>query len=452
MQELKSRFSRVIELMTSERFFFYYIVSVMISLPVFEFFDERHSNTFASQPIIVEIAGYIGIFVFVAHFLKHKDIKYYLSDALYFLLFAFAVLSAVFTQNKDATWHGFDYDEWLFNFVAYFSLMLAGTMICDKQLRKNILKAFVFVTCLQSVVAALQTAGIYSVECYYATEMIMEGKMSYGLTQNSNWYGGLSVLLFACTSGIFLYTKNKTTRNVMFGVSVLCFYTLISSEARLAWAGAGAYIFFLVVSMLVMKFKGLEKGRMPVIFRRFIVLIMGMAAVTAFAIIVCGKVTGKLNRIKYEMNSELDDFGSGRMYIWKHGLKAFPDHWAFGIGLDNYEDVFLKSPDYVPGGYKQAKAHNEYLHYLVTQGIFQLITYLTLLVYAAVTGIRNVIRNDDEEERYINWILLGMFFGYAAQAMFNSSVVNIAPYFWITIGLCLSHKNQHWLGYSKKAA
>jgi hypothetical protein len=75
---------------------------------------------------------------------------------------------------------------------------------------------------------------------------------------------------------------------------------------------------------------------------------------------------------------------------------------------------------------------------------------MTLLVYAAKTGVRNVIKNEDEEERLINWVLLGMFFGYAAQAFFNSSIVYIVPYFWITIGMCLSHKNQHWLGYSKE--
>ena len=98
----------------------------------------------------------------------------------------------------------------------------------------------------------------------------------------------------------------------------------------------------------------------------------------------------------------------------------------------------------------QGKGHNEYIHYLVTQGALQLITYITLLVTAAVTAVRTVIRTDDDEERSLNWIFLGMFFGYAAQACFNSSVVNVVPYFWITIGLCLSKKNQRYFGYRKE--
>ena len=167
MEEIKNKVSDILEKITSERFFYYYIISVMLALPITEIFDEFHSQAFASQPIIVEMAGYFGIFAFITHFLRHQKIKYYLSDLLYFLLFIFALLSAVFSINKQETWHGFNYDEWLFNFVGYFSLMLAGTMIQSKQLRKNILSVFVIVTIIQSIVAALQTVGIYIVEAYF---------------------------------------------------------------------------------------------------------------------------------------------------------------------------------------------------------------------------------------------------------------------------------------------
>ena len=455
MEEIKNKVSDILEKITSERFFYYYIISVMLALPITEIFDEFHSQAFASQPIIVEMAGYFGIFAFITHFLRHQKIKYYLSDLLYFLLFIFALLSAVFSINKQETWHGFNYDEWLFNFVGYFSLMLAGTMIQSKQLRKNILSVFVIVTIIQSIVAALQTVGIYIVEAYFDTTTTMENKITYGLIQNFNWYAGLSVLLFACTSGVFLYTNNKAVRNITYAVSMLSFYTLLSANSRLAWVGVAAYLVFLFVSIAVMKFKGLDKEKHKSIIKRFSLLIIGMCAVLAFAILVCGRVVNKIAQISAEISNakkdnDVKDLGSHRIHIWKYGLKSVPDHWAFGIGLDNYKDVFLTSPDYDPKMFVQAKGHNEYIHYLVTQGVFQLITYLTLLVYTAVTGIRNVIHNEDKEERFITWIFLGMFFGYIAQAMFNSSIVNVVPYFWITIGMCLTHKNQRCFGYSKQ--
>lgn len=453
MQEIKGKVSGFLEKITTERFFYYYIITVMLLLPITEFFVELHSERFTSQPIIVEMAGYVGIFAFLTHFVRHQKIKYYLSDLLYFFLFIFALLSAVFTINKDATWHGFYYDEWLFNFVAYFSLMLAGTMIEDKGMRKNIIAVFVIVTVIQAVTAALQTCGVLLMECYYDTGVTMEKKMAYGLIQHSNWYAGLSVLLFACTSGVFLFTGNKFIRNAAYAISMLCFYTLMSAEARLGWVGVFAYILFMAVSIIVMKIKGMEKEKLSSITKRFLLLIVGMAAIVVFVILVCGKITSKVQQTSAEISnadSYAEGLGTGRVYIWKYGLKSVPDHWAFGIGLDNYRDVFFTSPDYHEGMFTQGKGHNEYIHYLVTQGVFQFITYLTLIIYTAVTGVKSVIKNEDKEERFINWIFLGMFFGYAAQALFNSSVVNVAPYFWITIGMCLTKKNQHYFGYAKE--
>jgi len=453
MQEIKEKVSDFLEKITSERFFYYYIITVMLALPISEIFFEIHSERFTSQPVIVEMAGYLGISVFLVHFIRHQKIKYYLSDLLYFLLFIFALLSAVFTINRFATWHGYYYDEWMFNFVAYFSLMLAGTMIQDKGMRKNILTVFVFVTVIQTIPAVLQTGGIFLRECYYDTDTIMEKKIAYGLIQHSNWYAGLSVLLFAATAGVFLFTGKKAIRNITYVISILSFYTIASAEARLGWVGVFTYIFFMAVSIIVMKKKGMKKEKLRSIVMRLLLLVVGMTAVVVFVIFVCGKIITKIDQTSSEISkagSYAEGLATGRVYIWKFGLKSVPDHWAFGIGLDNYKDAFLTSPDYKEGMFVQGKGHNEYIHYLVTQGVFQFITYMTLMIYTAVTGVRSVIKNDDEEERFLSWIFLGMFFGYAAQAMFNSSVVNVVPYFWITIGMCLTKKNQHYFGYAKE--
>ena len=92
--------------------------------------------------------------------------------------------------------------------------------------------------------------------------------------------------------------------------------------------------------------------------------------------------------------------------------------------------------------FAQAKGHNEYLHTLVTQGVFAVINYILLLVYSFVTGVKNVIKTTDDNKRTITWIFLGMFIGYAAQAFFNSSVINVAMYFWIIVGMTMPKASQ----------
>ena len=113
------------------------------------------------------------------------------------------------------------------------------------------------------------------------------------------------------------------------------------------------------------------------------------------------------------------------------------------IWLDNLKYAYTSNPRFTPGSWLNEKAHNEYIHYLATQGVFQFVTYMTLLVYAVVRGVKTVLHTEDKENKYMTWIFLGMFAAYSAQAMFNSSVINIAPYFWITIGMCVPHKNQN---------
>ena len=454
MQELKSKISNLAELITSEIAFCKLLIFIMLALPISELFDERHYLSFNSQPTLVEMVGLATFFCIAVHFLKHKNIKYYASDLIFLLLLVFMALSAAFTLDREATFFGFNYDEWTTDFVGYFSFMMAGSMITDKKLKKEILRAFILVILIQVTVAFLQTFGLNIDMCFYDTEEIREKKMCYGLLQHSNWYGGLSVLMFACTSGIFLFTENKLARNSSFVLSLVCFYTLLCTEARLALVGVFGFIFFLIVSIIVMKLNGYNKKKLSSIIKRAGILGASAAAIAAFTILVLGRLKWKIERSANEIRAfkggNTGTFGTNRGTIWKAGLKTVPDHWLFGIGVDNYRHAFYLDPNYKKGMFTQGKGHNEYIHYLVTQGVPQLINYLSLLVLAAVTATRTVIKTDDDEERFINWTLLGMFFGYAAQAFFNSSVVNVVPYFWITVGLCLSKKNQRPFGYRKE--
>ena len=72
MQKIKGKVSGFLEKITTERFFYYYIITVMLLLPITEFFVELHSERFTSQPIIVEMAGYVGIFAFLTMYAKIK--------------------------------------------------------------------------------------------------------------------------------------------------------------------------------------------------------------------------------------------------------------------------------------------------------------------------------------------------------------------------------------------
>ena len=132
------------------------------------------------------------------------------------------------------------------------------------------------------------------------------------------------------------------------------------------------------------------------------------------------------------------------MLIWKQTVALLPEYWLFGCGI---ELLIVHCFDHVDIGEAFAfdRAHNEYLNLWVTEGIFALVIYLVFLFALFLPGIAMFMKNKKtgavrQGGDEVSKIALFAFFGYIAQAFFNSSVVQVAPYFWMICGLLYSRK------------
>ncbi|MDU5111354.1 MAG: O-antigen ligase family protein, partial [Clostridium sp.] len=130
---------------------------------------------------------------------------------------------------------------------------------------------------------------------------------------------------------------------------------------------------------------------------------------------------------------------SGRREILKISMRAFLDKPLIGWGPDTLSERL--STDY-PKEYEEHldyhnsfidKAHNEFLEYAVSNGIFNLIAYLSLI---SIT-IYNLWRDIKEVKIKVLFLTL---IGYLVQSFFNISVIMVAPIFWIFLGYCNSTK------------
>ena len=118
------------------------------------------------------------------------------------------------------------------------------------------------------------------------------------------------------------------------------------------------------------------------------------------------------------------------MYIWKNAVKIIPKYFFVGSGVDCFYYAFEGGPLMSPNGkIYYDKVHNEYLQILITEGVFGLISYLGLYFVLLKKGIKNGFKYD--EVIYVLPII-----GYLVQAFFNISVIEVAPIFYIGIGLC----------------
>ena len=95
--------------------------------------------------------------------------------------------------------------------------------------------------------------------------------------------------------------------------------------------------------------------------------------------------------------------------------------------IDNFYYAFGDKP-IGRGRWFFDKVHNEYLQILITEGIFALISYLLLFGWVTIKGTINNYKN---KEIY----LILPVIGYLTQAFFNISVIEVAPFFYISLGL-----------------
>ena len=425
----------------SEKAFYRTSMTLLAGLPVIEIvteiivrFDDRFIPSFF-LPQVTKLFGIFGTLLTILYWLAIEPGKRKLriADIFYFMLLFFMILSAVFSRNP-GMYAGGDpfYCEEPAHFLAYYWIYFAGTLIDDSKYRKNILYLFMGVAVLEGIFALFQTFNIeLAYSLYYYTK-----NTAYGLTQNSNYYGGLCVVFIAGISGMYFFfdslTCSKVWKYTLPAVLAVLFYTMLGSRARLAWVGFAGLVVFYIISFAIM-FRRDKEVIKPAI-KRSLVLIAIFAAVLLVAYYFTDYIREAAVRSYWEVaNGNVDKVGSDRIYNWKMGLASVPENWLTGVGLDNYSYVFRSSPEY----YSQAKAHNEYLHVLVTQGVPAVINYLAFLLYAGAGAVKSVLNETSKERRAVTWILLGMFITYCVQALFNGSVTYVAVYFWFIIGLIM---------------
>lgn len=442
--------------LSMDKIFCYVAMALFIALPVGEIINEimvknkvkiGKAYLYPSyfQPYIVAAFGILltalVIVSFVVRIVK-KNFKFYVADVFYFTLMIFMLLSMIFSVNFGVFAGGnFYYSEHPFHFLCYYGLFYCGSMIADSKLRKKILYTYFVVAVIQGVVAFLQTFRIEISYCLFYNYRASRVS-AYGLLQNTNFYGALSLILVISVAGLFVFSSVLFKRGFVFKwicfiVALLVFYTMLASNSRLAWLGFAGASFTYIISLIVMRNK-MDKDKYKKILFDFIIMAIGFVAVFLVAFFFTNYIVGRLKVTAEDTLQRVgqDGFGHGRGKIWRAALHSVPRHWVNGIGLDNLAQCFREMPGWKPGDYVQDKGHNEYIHTLATQGIFAIVNYLALLIYVTVTSIKRIINEKNDVKKCLLWIFFTVFAAYVCQAALNSSVMNVAPYFWIILGLC----------------
>lgn len=197
-------------------------------------------------------------------------------------------------------------------------------------------------------------------------------------------------------------TKNLLLAGYYFALTALFYLDLIFTRARSGFIAVWvALIFFFGAYLWINKKKVLQKY--------IIVIFAGLLVITFFA----GTPVTQLDKFTFAGMQEMfakkeqpaptkttaptvsapapigelggTDSGKIRLFVWQGALEAWKHYPIFGTGVETFAFAYYK---FRPAGHNMTseweylynKAHNEYLNYLATTGIFGLGTYLAIIL------------------------------------------------------------------------
>jgi O-antigen ligase len=385
------------------------------------------------MPFIVVNFGYpryvIGKIIFlyfifileVITFIKMRDFKINKIQCISLLFLLSIFIPSIFSNYKFTAFFGnvnrcegfFIYALYIFNFI------IASKFINVTRKSVNI------------VLVAASVMAAYGIIQFFGIDPIQQwslGKISVphaiGTIGNRNFLSSyLCIFLFISVAGyIFIGKKNYLI------YSIILFAGLISTMTRGGWL---AFVIYSFIGLLFIFKNKKQLKRALIIFIAFILVFISMNIKSGGVVFDRADSTVE---IREDNTTVIRD--SGRIKILKITFEAFKDRPLLGWGPDtltkrlNDEYPELHNEHIKSQGQVVDKSHNEYLEYAVSNGIFSLAAYLTLLGMILIKLFK-VGYNP------ISKILFLTIIGYMLQGFFNISVIMVAPIFWMFLGMSL---------------
>lgn len=244
---------------------------------------------------------------------------------------------------------------------------------------------------------------------------------------NPNFASALLAVLFLLgVSGVAL----KNLPNVFIFLSI---YLGISALAAIIISGSRQGL--LVIMFSLMFYLSIYSFLTNKKIRFFISLICGVIGVlTLLGMLQIGPLTS----IVYKESVSV------RGYYWRAGIEMFKDSPLTGVGVDQYGTfykAFSESSYSIKYGndISSSNAHNTFIQFFATAGIFVGILYLILVAYIFFTAM-NLLKKSNSSEQKIILGLISTWLGFQAQSLISIDNIGISIWGWLLGGSILGLK------------
>ena len=346
----------------------------------------------------------------------------------------------MFAIDKGISFLGKDYrHEGFISLLCYYLLFINWKVEGIKEDIKKLLNVIIIMAIISGVYGILQIYSTFTWILRFANRT-----MAAGISGNPNFFGSLMVTTLSIVITKYLIEDKKSITSLL--LIILFFVSLINSKSLGPILTLILTLIFIIIFLFIKKKIKLKK--LVILILTLIITYIGVIGVNKVMLnIDTNEIGNTVDAIKNESltnEEKLYVVGSGRFKIWKNSLNIVKDNFIIGVGYDNfqlayYEGVNLTEVEfYTQDGLIKSRlkypeiadnAHNVYLHTLVSSGMLGLIPYLILCLLVFIKGLKT--------KDNLMMILLGGFVAYSIQAFANLSVIQVAPIYYIIMGLLL---------------
>lgn len=378
-----------------------------------------------------------------------KKVSLTKSDVFLLIFMFFTILSTFFAYNRDVALFGYPQRyEGMYTLLFYIFLYLDCKLLSKDNDINFLIRMMLGVSFVHFILVILQLTGLYQILIY----MYKSGD-AIGLTENCNFLGSL-MCLFSTISlgGYLLYEKNQKSIYYLI-VFLVSYITLLYVNCSGPYISFIITFIFLTICLSVKKLVNLKK----IVFTLIIIIFLYPVCLykndkiipeitsnlnTVINLIFAKEKNDNTNNENFNeidgINSSIRNLGHGRIRIWSNVLDLIKDKPLLGYGPDNLGLVYKKSIDDT----KIAdKAHNIYLHIFVSSGVFAFLSYILWVCYTIYLGLKS--------NCVTVLILCFGIIAYSIQGLFNINVLEVTPYFYLTMGFMMYLINEKKISFNK---
>ena len=404
------------------------ILVIMIGIPVFKFFMYipfiSKINPFHVSRLRVYffwISIFVTLIVYLYSVISGERKVTYIDYLFYFLIFSLFISSSFALDFKKSIFGESARYEGLLTIVNYYLLALNAKNLKSKKYKKNIIKCFIYLGIFQAVYSIYQS---YTPFTFLNNKFSGGSHMAMGLCSNPNFFGAYMAMQLSIA--IIYYIREGKYKYLALCVLFMIALYLASSSGPVL----GFILSFILMSIIFRK----QYKRILIV----VVVLLCTSFFTDFSLkyvhedilgnsisdryIISNDIANTVDKIE---NDNIESIGSGRIGLWMRTLPLIKEYWLTGCGLDNFYDALPQT-----GNVYFDKAHNVYLQMAVTNGIFPTIVYMFICLVIFLKGFKL--------KRTENYALFMAFVSYCILAFANISVIDVAPYFFVIVGILIS--------------